>query len=469
MKTTDILKGVIGLMLLLGFGMTAQASHRVLMFNDMATEKIVEMWPDFVDSVNGQSRGMEKPGERSIIIQAALSAHINNLLREQPTPPQFAEGFKILADEYYSRGGMTTFGSRLETADQVTGFQHILREDGRLPVRFAWSIETATQPLPAAAAAGLYSTIGVQWQGMAANPWLWLRGISSEGEWDAPNRACLGDDLPAKPGVDANEVKKVVEICPDFSSPVVQVLIRGLRSGWRFVGVHGVGSNAFRIFVRELEDAMKRNPGVLTLDYVRKSRHGFAHGTMTGAVPDVVAAWKKYNIYVPINLRRALAIEPDNIRQNYGEPGWKFLGPIKTLLDQGVKVVGEGEIGYPKPNTYFGLMDIYVNREISKGQEAERSVSEKFGQGEVFQPEEGVDRVTALKLFTYRSAEFHYAEELIGSLEVGKYADFAVIDKDYLSGPNTEIRDNKVIMTVLSGETRYKDPEFNPVEKQGAK
>ena len=70
-----------------------------------------------------------------------------------------------------------------------------------------------------------------------------------------------------------------------------------------------------------------------------------------------------------------------------------------------------------------------------------------------------------MKLFTYRSAEFHYAENKIGSLEVGKYADFAVIDKDYLSGPDTEVRDNKVLMTVLAGETRYRDPQYNPVER----
>jgi hypothetical protein len=450
---------------ILMLSLSVQASHRVLLFNELATEKITDMWPDFVDSVNAQSRGMEQPGERSVIIQAALSSHINNLLREQPTPPQFADGFKILADEYYSTSGMTTFGSRLETADQVTGFQHILRTENRLPVRFAWSAETATQPLNAAAAAGLYATIGVQWQEIDANPWLWLRGISSEGEWDAPNRACLGDDLPAKPGIDAKEVKDVIEICPDFSSPVVQTLVRGLRAGWRFVGVHGVGSHAFRIFIQQLEDAMKRNPGVLTLDYVRNSRHGFAHGTMTGAVPDVVEGWKKYNIYVPINLRRALAIEPDNIRQNYGEPGWKFLGPIKTLLDAGVKVVGEGEIGHPTPETYFDLMDVYVNREIQRMGGEGGWVPDKFGEGEIFVPEEKIDRVVAIKLFTYRSAEFHYAENKIGSLEVGKYADFAVIDKDYLSGPDTQVRDNKVLMTVLAGETRYKDPAFNPTER----
>jgi hypothetical protein len=445
--------------------MPAQASHRALLFNDIATEKILEIWPDFVETINNEQRGVENMGERSVIIQAALRAHIGNLLREQPSPAQFAEGFKVLADEFYSTSGMTTFGSRLDTAAQITGFQHLLREDNRMPVRFAWSAETATQPISALAAAGLYATIGVQWQGMKSNPWMWLRGISSEGGWDAPNRGCLGDDLPAKPGIDPVQVKQVLEICPDFSSPNVQALMRGLQAGWRFVGVHGVGSHGFRIFIQKLEEAMEKNPGVLTLDYVRKSRHGFAHGTMTGAVPDVVAGWKKYNIYVPVNLRRALAIEPDNIRQNYGEPGWKFLAPIKTLLNAGIMVVAEGERGRPDQRTYFRQMDVFVNREIEKGLDPGRSVPDTFGEGEVFVPEEGVDRVVAMKLMIYRSAEFHYAEELIGSLEVGKYADFAVIDKDYLSGTDTEVRDNKVLMTVLAGETRFKDAGYNPVER----
>jgi predicted amidohydrolase YtcJ len=210
---------------------------------------------------------------------------------------------------------------------------------------------------------------------------------------------------------------------------------------------------------------MKANPKVLTLDYVRNSRHGFAHGTMTGAVPDVVEGMLKYNLYLPINLRRALAIEPDNCRQNYVEACFKFVGPVKTLLDQGVKVVGEFEIGRPDPETYFDILDVYVNREVEIGAGTEATAPETYGEGEVYNPEEGVDRVVALKLFTYRSAEFLYAESKIGSLEVGKFADFVVVDKPYLSGPDREIRDNKTIMTVLANETRYKDPEYNPITR----
>ena len=198
------------------------------------------------------------------------------------------------------------------------------------------------------------------------------------------------------------------------------------------------------------------------------SRHGFAHGTMFGAVPDVVEGMVKYNLYRPINLRRALAIEPDNCRQNYVETCFEFLGPIKTLLDQGVMVVGEAEITSPTPETYFDLFDIYVNREISLGQDARKTVPEKFGEGEIYIPEEGVDRVVALKLFTYRSAEFLHAESRVGSLEVGKYADFIVTDKPFLSGSDRKIRDNKVVLTVTAGESKYQYPQFQPPNRKAS-
>ena len=119
-------------------------------------------------------------------------------------------------------------------------------------------------------------------------------------------------------------------------------------------------------------------------------------------------------------------------------------------------------IGNATPETYFDIFDVHVNREISPGVNENRMPTEKYGDGIVYVPEEGVDRVVALKLFTYRSAEFLYAESRVGSLEVGKYADFIVTDRPYLSGPDTEIRDNKVVMTVTAGETKYQDPQYQP-------
>ena len=445
--------------------MPAQAAHRVLLFNENAMDKILEMWPDYVESVNNQARGMEKAGLRGAINQAPLRAHLGQLLREQPTPAQFADGFKMLMNDHFLPAGRTTFGSRVNTNAQVSAYHYMLREDGRFPVRHAYSLDLARQAIPESAAAGFYEHRGAMWDTIESNPWLWLHGMSAEGDWDAPNRGCMGDDLAVRAGVEKRQVKEILEICPDFNAPSVQSLMRGVRSGWRFAGVHGIGSHAIRLFVEKLEEHMKANPKVLTLDYVRESRHGFAHGTMVGAVPEVVESVLKYNLYVPIDAARSLSIEPDNCRQNYVEACINFLAPIKTLLDKGVKVVGEAEVVSTNPETYFNRIDVYVNREISNLDGHDYGPPDNPEDGTVYVAEEGVDRVVALKLFTHRSSEFLYAETKVGSLEVGKLADFIVTDKPFLSGPDREIRDNKVVMTVLAGKTEYKDPEYNPVAR----
>ena len=65
MMKNEIMSKIGVLMILLCLAVSVQASHRVIMFNDMATEKILDMWPDFEDSVDSQARGMESPRFKS--------------------------------------------------------------------------------------------------------------------------------------------------------------------------------------------------------------------------------------------------------------------------------------------------------------------------------------------------------------------------------------------------------------------
>jgi predicted amidohydrolase YtcJ len=46
-------------------------------------------------------------------------------------------------------------------------------------------------------------------------------------------------------------------------------------------------------------------------------------------------------------------------------------------------------------------------------------------------------------------------EDKIGTLEAGKYADIAVIDKDLFSLPPEAILDSNVILTVMNGNVVY--------------
>ncbi len=61
----------------------------------------------------------------------------------------------------------------------------------------------------------------------------------------------------------------------------------------------------------------------------------------------------------------------------------------------------------------------------------------------------------AIRMFTYNGAYALMAEDRIGSIEVGKAADFIVLDRNLLEIEPTAIRDTKVQTTVLNGRVVY--------------
>jgi predicted amidohydrolase YtcJ len=75
-----------------------------------------------------------------------------------------------------------------------------------------------------------------------------------------------------------------------------------------------------------------------------------------------------------------------------------------------------------------------------------------------------VDKQTALKMFTRWAAEYVLREDVLGSLESGKWADFIIIDRDYLNTPDEELSKINVQMTAVAGRPVYVDGEFAKVE-----
>src|SRR5687767_9901036 len=63
-----------------------------------------------------------------------------------------------------------------------------------------------------------------------------------------------------------------------------------------------------------------------------------------------------------------------------------------------------------------------------------------------------VSREDALIAHTRKNAYFVFRENDIGSIEAGKLADLIVIDRDYLRIPADQIKDIKVLMTLVGGQ-----------------
>ncbi|WP_436834261.1 amidohydrolase [Parapedobacter sp. DT-150] len=73
-----------------------------------------------------------------------------------------------------------------------------------------------------------------------------------------------------------------------------------------------------------------------------------------------------------------------------------------------------------------------------------------------FQPENTIDRESALRGMTIWAAYSFFEETERGSIEVGKKADFVRLEQDIMTAPMETLRDIAVLQTVIAGETVFK-------------
>jgi len=85
------------------------------------------------------------------------------------------------------------------------------------------------------------------------------------------------------------------------------------------------------------------------------------------------------------------------------------------------------------------------------------SVTRRLADGVTFFPEQCMTREQALKSYTLDAAFAAFEEDLKGSLAPGKLADMVILSKDIMTCPENEIRDAKVVASIVGGTVQYQD------------
>ena len=83
------------------------------------------------------------------------------------------------------------------------------------------------------------------------------------------------------------------------------------------------------------------------------------------------------------------------------------------------------------------------------------TLSRTTERGTVLVPDERLTREQALRLYTINNAYLNHEEKTKGTLEVDKLADLIVIDRDVLTCKVDDVRDTKVLYTILGGKVVY--------------
>lgn len=146
----------------------------------------------------------------------------------------------------------------------------------------------------------------------------------------------------------------------------------------------------------------------------------------------------------------------DGYRRNLGEEISNRTIPVKSFLKRGIPVAFSSDV----PATlvfepFWGFIG---------------AVTRKTQSGMSLVPSEAITMKEALRAYTYTGAYAAFEEKEKGSIEEGKMADLAVWEQNlYIVRPEIdEIKDLKVLMTILDGKIVYQDEKAKLISKEGS-
>lgn len=116
----------------------------------------------------------------------------------------------------------------------------------------------------------------------------------------------------------------------------------------------------------------------------------------------------------------------------------------QKLLEMDVKIVN-GTDAPVEPITPFASFYASISRMTLTG-------SPEGG----YEPDQKMTREQALRSYTIDAAYGAFQEKVVGSIEVGKFADFTVLDRDIMTIDEAEVLKTKAMMTIVGGKVVYK-------------
>jgi predicted amidohydrolase YtcJ len=374
-------------------------------------------------------------GEPNGILKNAQS-----LVKGLDRAAHFTEAEKLDALEQqlkrYVAAGLTTVGDRAVNMEQIALYQK-LKATSRLPIRavLTWrpdgSQPTATLQQKIESAPYTSNT-GDSWLKFGSFKLTLDGGMTIGTAYQRYPYGPFGKQLYGKTDPDD---RGQLFIPP---AKLLAVMRTARNRGWQLT-THDQGGGAVDNFLDTLEALDREKP-------IAPTRSHVMHASFQS--PEAIARMKKMGILADVQAPW-LYLDAPALEQVFGYEGMRYFYPLRSYIDAGIVVAAGSDhmIGHDKNravNPYNPFLSMWTE------------VTRLTDRGKVMHPEEKISRAEALKTHTIWAAYLQFAEKERGSIEAGKLADLVVIDRDFLTCPEEQIKDIQPIMTILNGRIVYR-------------
>lgn len=196
------------------------------------------------------------------------------------------------------------------------------------------------------------------------------------------------------------------------------------------IAVHAIGDGAVKMAL----DSFEKLPAL------NRKRHGIVHCQIT--TMELIDRIKELDIIVyiqPIFLDYDLHIVEDRVGYKRSLESYIW----KTMLNKGIKLCFGSDAPVDSADVIKAI-HCAVNRQDMN-----------FYPKDGWLPNERISVEEAVRCYTLNSAYASFEENKKGSLEIGKLADFVVLDRDIFTIDKSEILSTKIDSTVIGGEILY--------------
>ena len=195
------------------------------------------------------------------------------------------------------------------------------------------------------------------------------------------------------------------------------------------IHIHQNGDAALDRLLLTLEKNLARNPR----DDHRTTVVHFGY-----SAKDQLKKMKELGVLVSANPYYVTALSDLYSRKGVGYERSQEMVRLGDAIEEGIKVALHSDMPMA-PASPLMLMHAAVNRD-------------NFA-GKVAGPNQRITTIEALRAVTINAAYVLRLEKLYGSIETGKYANFTILDKNPLKITSNEIKNIRILGTVLKGES----------------